>query len=410
LTATELGLRELASWFLPRSAPVAARAAVDSTLASLIVGATAGRGVTAPIRSYFGIDFSRSWALAYLRGASLPAAILTLLFCWGLSGVTLIGLDRRGVYERLGTPAAMLGPGLHLILPWPLGRVRPVEFGIVHEVALGGDPNAGATALVDAEGPAPPGADRLWNRTHPDEVSYVIASETRGRQDFQTVSADIRILYRIGLNDEDALRSVYHAADPTTLVRAAAGRLLSRFFAEHTLGQVLSTNRETFAEDMRAALARDLARSQSGVEVVGAIIEAIHPPVGAADAYHAVQAAEINASSSISFERGRAKGTAAMAQEEAYRLIAAAHATGEETVAASTAEATHFAADVDANAVGGRAFVLERYLGDLSVALARSPLTIIDNRLDGAQAPVVDLRPLAAVATATPGIDDTSRP
>jgi regulator of protease activity HflC (stomatin/prohibitin superfamily) len=37
-----------------------------------------------------------------------------------------VPLDQRAVYERFGAPVRVLHPGLHLILPWPLGRLRPV--------------------------------------------------------------------------------------------------------------------------------------------------------------------------------------------------------------------------------------------------------------------------------------------
>ena len=99
-----------------------------------------------------------------------------------------------------------------------------------------------------------------------------------------------------------------------------------------------------------------------GIEVISVLIEEIHPPAGAAGAYHAVQAAEINASASISDERGRAKRVAGVAQQEARQLTSAAHATAVERMDAANADAYRFDAERRAHAEGGQAYLLERSL------------------------------------------------
>ncbi|WP_048862442.1 hypothetical protein, partial [Acidisphaera rubrifaciens] len=68
-----------------------------------------------------------------------------------------------------------------------------------------------------------------------------------------------------------------------------------------------------------------------------------------------------------------------------------------ETVGTARGDALRFAADRDAYAAGGRAFLLERYDTDLIAALARTPLTIIDQHLSGGDAPALDLRPPSAL-------------
>ena len=133
----ELTLRALGRLFLPAPAPHAARAAVTSIIArAIIAGARTPGGMGAPLREHLGIDFSRSWALIYLRAATLPMLGFLLLLAWGLSGVSLVPLEARAVYERFGAPVAILHPGLHIGLPWPLGTTRVVEYGPVHAIGL----------------------------------------------------------------------------------------------------------------------------------------------------------------------------------------------------------------------------------------------------------------------------------
>ena len=138
--ATTLTVRAWARMFLPAPAPANAKAVTDSVFAALLTG-----GPRAPaelLRTRLGLDFARSWALSFLSAAIMPAIGGTLLLCWGLSGLKLIDLGQRGIYERFGAPVAVLGPGMHLLLPWPLGRLRPVEFGAIHSVAVGADETA----------------------------------------------------------------------------------------------------------------------------------------------------------------------------------------------------------------------------------------------------------------------------
>lgn len=405
LVAAELALRALANWFLPPPQPAAARAAVGSVSALLLQPRRlAPDGLAAPIRDHLGLDFSRSWALRFARGAAVPIALVMALLGWALTGVSLIDLDRRGVYERLGAPVAVWAPGLHVGLPWPLGRVRLVDFGIIHALPLGGD--SATQPPVAAEAAPPPAVDRLWDSPHPAEVSYIIASrETSGGQSFQTVSLDLRVLFRVGMDDAAAMRAAYAVAEPEALVRSEAGRLLARDFAGTVLEDALAADRGSLADALRGKLQAALDRLDSGVEVVGVVIEAIHPPAGAAAAYHNVQAAEIIANTEIATERGRALATAAMARQEATSLVSIAQGGAADIVANAKVAQRGFTADREAARAGGAAFLLERYLANLTQALARSPLVIVDHRLGGTDAPVIDLRSFAAPGSA-PTPDD----
>jgi regulator of protease activity HflC (stomatin/prohibitin superfamily) len=419
--AAELTLHALARLFLPPRSAADARAATDSILATLITGGRHAPGSI--LRTHFGLDFARSWALKFLTAAILPAVLATGLFCWGLSGLKLIDLGQRGVYERFGAPVGVLGPGLHMLLPWPLGRLRPVEYGTIHALALGVDQNEPAAEEIKlgAEETTPVALNRLWETAHPGQANYLVPSPGTGQQGFQSVSTEISVLYRVGLTDEAALRSVYAVSDPPALVKSVADRLVLQFFNSRTLDVVLGSRRENVADSLRESLQRDLDAHAAGIDIVSVLIEEIHPPAGAAAAYHAVQAAEINANASIFDETGRAKRTAGIAQQEAHQLTAAARASAAETLHTADAEAYRFGADRHAYGDGGQAFLLERSYANLRTALSKAPLTIIDHRLPAADGPVIDLRaganrttsgapPAAAPAPAqpsvTPGIED----
>ncbi|HUN75559.1 MAG TPA: SPFH domain-containing protein [Steroidobacteraceae bacterium] len=396
--AAELTARALGRMFLPAPPAEEARAVTESILASVLTGGP--RAPATLLRSHFGLDFARSWALSFLSAAVLPALAGTALLCWLLSGVKLIDMEHRGIDERFGAPVAVLGPGLHLIAPWPFGRMRSVEYGAIHAVPIGVDQSAqdteaGSEEQVGAEATPPLSLNRLWESAHPDQAQYLVPS-TGTAESFQSVSTEIYVLYRVGLTDSAALQSVYTLADPESLIKAAASRLVLRYFNSRTLDAVLGARRENVADSLRDELQGQSAIRGAGIDIVSVLIEEIHPPAGAAAAYHAVQAAEINASASISNEIGRARRAAGVARQEAHQLGTAADAHASEITDAAEADAYRFNADHRAYIEGRQSFLLERSFSKLEAALARSHLTLVDHRLSPDQRPIIDLRSASA--------------
>ncbi len=396
VVAAELAVRALARLFLPARAPDDARAVTDSMVAALVTGGPRAPAVV--LRTQFGLDFARSWALSFLSAALLPALAGTALFCWILSGVKLIDMQHRGVYERFGAPVAVLGPGLHLLLPWPLGRLRSVEYGAIHAVPIGVDQSAAqaSTVAVGAEAVPPVSLNRLWETAHADQAHYLVPSQSSATQSFQSVATEIYVLYRVGLTNTAALQSLYTVADPESLIKAAASRLVLRYFNSRTLAEVIGAQRENVAGMLRSELAADPDIRSAGIDVVSVLIEEIHPPAGAAAAYHAVQAARIDASASISNEQGRAKRTAGVAQEEAHERNAVADARAAETIHAADAVAYRFNAERHAYEEGKQSFLLERRFSADVAAYSRAHITLIDHRLSSDQHTILDLRSLAA--------------
>ncbi|MDF3932866.1 protease modulator HflK [Pseudomonas citronellolis] len=390
--ALELILRAIFSAFLPQREREEPRLVARSLLAGQL------RWPPRPLeflqdelQQRFGIDLRQIWAFSFMRRAFLPVAALVALVGWLLSGVHEIALDGRGVYERFGKPEAVLQPGLHVGLPWPFGRVIAVENGVIHELATSGD-SAAADQPSAAEGPAPEGANRLWDASHRSEKSQVIASSADGKQSFQVVNMDVRFVYRIGLDDAAALAATYNSADVPALIRSTASRVLVHDFASRTLDSVLGGEREALAVDIGKAVQADLDGLHSGVEILATVVEAIHPPAGAANAYHAVQAAQITAQALISRERGKAAEQTNEARLAASQAVDKANADARETLAAAQAADLRFGAERKAWQDAGQAFLLEQYLARLGQGLGGASALIVDHRLGAAEAPTLDLR------------------
>ena len=391
--AFELLARALFRAFLPESSRQILQ--VRSTIIDLLLSGHAARDhLESSVKRRLGVDLERNWALGLFARSAVPAAAGLLLAGWLLTGVREITFDTRGVYERFGVASGVLAPGIHITLPWPFGHVRMVENGTIHEVDLvSEDANSPpSTVLVGADDPAPASADRLWDTAHRGEVSYLIAGLSDHGQSFEAVDVDVRFVYRMGLSDDAALASVYKATEPAELVRTWGGRLLMRYFAVRALDTVLGDAREELSSDLATSLQTDLDTLGSGIEVLGAVIEAIHPPAGAANAYHQVQAAEIRAEARILSERGSASQSLNEALTQASTAVDRSVATAAEVQSEAAADKVRFAADRVAATSGGASFVFERYLDGLSRGLASKRLIIMDHRLTPGMQPTFDLR------------------
>ncbi|MBL0798110.1 protease modulator HflK [Pseudomonas sp. B7] len=410
LVALELLLRALLSLFSPRREQLEPVLLARSFVADLL------RWPPQPLlalqhelHNRFGIDLRQIWAFSYMRRAFLPALVLVAAVGWLLTGLHEIPMQSRGIYERFGKPVQVFGPGLHAGLPWPLGRVLSVENGVVHELATSVGENPAPVQLDPAEGPAPLTANRLWDASHVNDKSQVIASSRGDQQSFQIVNMDVRFVYRIGLSDQAALAATYNSADVPTLIRSTASRILVHDFASRTLDGLLGEDRTGLAEEIGRAVQSDLQKLDSGVEILATVVEAIHPPAGAANAYHSVQAAQIGAQALISRERGAAAEASNQAQLQASLARDQASANAHEINATARAADLKFSAEQKAYASAGQAFLLEQYLSQLSQGLSKAKLLVLDHRLGGSSnAPTIDLRTFTLPAdpartTAQPG-------
>ncbi|MNU50928.1 FtsH protease regulator HflK [compost metagenome] len=412
LVAVELLLRAVLSLFSPR------REQIEPTLLARSFVADMLRWPPQPLlalqhelHNRFGIDLRQIWAFTYMRRAFLPVLAVVAIVGWSLTGIHEIPLQGRGIYERFGKPVVVFGPGLHAGLPWPLGRVLSVENGVVHELATSVGDASTPMQVAPAEGPAPITANRLWDASHVNDKSQVIASSRADKQSFQIVNMDVRFVYRIGLSDQAALAATYNSADVPTLIRSTASRILVHDFASRTLDGLLGEDRVGLAEDIGRAVQADLQKLDSGVEILATVVEAIHPPAGAANAYHGVQAAQIGAQALISRERGAAAEATNQAQLQASIARDQATASAREINASAQATDLKFSAEQKAYASAGQALVLEQYLSQLSQGLANAKLLILDHRLGGSSnAPTIDLRtftlpvdPAPSRQTAQPG-------
>lgn len=400
--AIELGLRALWQIFQPYQRQQPPALPFNSLFASLL-GQDGVRNWRSRLQQGLGLELRQSWALQYLGRAMRPFALALLAAGWLLSSVSTINSDQRGVYERFGQPVAVWQAGWHLGLPWPFGKVRRVEYGVVHQLASGLQQDSQGRWQSPDSTATPTGNNHLWDGNHAAETTQLIASQQGERQSTQLVGLDVRLVYRQGLRDADAL-ALYQQADPTALLHAVADRAMLHYFAGQQLDKLLGDALADTSRQLQQQIQQALNRTGSGLELLAVVIQAIHPPAAAANAYHGVQAAAILAQARVAAERAQAVRSHSAAIQAAVQAARDASASAAERVARSKVDAIAFQADHQAAGIGGQSFLLERYLHALKQGLHQAQPIIIDHRIPASALPTIDLRP-AANNPGLPAID-----
>ncbi|WP_212025491.1 protease modulator HflK [Citrobacter portucalensis] len=348
------------------------------------------------IFQHFGVDVSKIQAFRLMGKIVVPVVLGMVGVGWLVSGLNQVALDKRAVYERFGHPVAVLKPGLHVGLPWPFGKVVVVDYGAVHELKLS-DSEPAKTAMPakiadSIEGPAPQESWRLWDNSHTTDQAQLIASALGDKQSFQIVNMDIRLIWRIGMQDADAMQSLYQTEDLPTLIQRVARQVMAHYFAHQQLDALLNEQRASMSATLNKEIQQRLKRLNTGVELLYTRVESIHPPAGASNAYHGVQAAQIAAHAGIMREKGYAATVSNEAQRKATVAIDKAEATAYELQAQANTSQLRYIAEYDAWKINPEAYINERRYQTYSKALSKTPLLIIDNQASGVNEPMLDLR------------------
>jgi len=403
LVALELGLRALVHGVLGPQRLV-------SCADSLVAGAVLTRrnpltALHAGLRDRFGIDLTQSWSARLVGAASPWVLVVILLLAWALSAISVVPLGSRMVLN--GDAAVRVLPaGAHLQLPWPFITRVLIEDGRIHETLLG--ELEAPLPVIGAQDEPTPAFDRRWDVAHPAESTFLVpAIATPGTgQGFRVIAGDVRVQWRIGQSDTDAILAVSRLSELDVVVARAARRALTRTCAAHPLATLMGGDRDRLGEELRAAVQIDvdqLAGGRSGLDVVAIVIDALHPPVGAAVAYQNVQAAEITALATVATARAAAAKSASVAAVAATVRLADAQAGAGEATALAMAEALRFDRERRSWANQRSALDTERSLAAFTRSFTGKPLILLDAHLDLRQVPGLTLLPFPV-----PGLGDAT--
>ncbi len=200
-------------------------------------------------------------------------------------------LERLGYAEMSadGKTVALLQPGLHVTLPWPIDELRRIPTADLQYAEVG------------TESHATPGLEKVdfqfWlvggDPNSPEEINSQFVTGDAGSP--QMLETHVGIYWRVA-NPAKFYTHLAHSdffeksAEGTqalpvydALVQQAASFAVTRTFAIHTLDKIMLSDRKEVEEHCKRILQDKLNEVDSGLEVEDLTIVDLHPPKGFAD-------------------------------------------------------------------------------------------------------------------------------
>jgi regulator of protease activity HflC (stomatin/prohibitin superfamily) len=287
----------------------------------------------------FGFKISESWFYRFLEKA-LGWLILAQLGVFVLSTCfVVVQPGDQALLERFGRPLGedgVIGPGLHLKLPWPIDQTITYHTEQVQTFIVGAEPEARSTIV--------------WTVTHAKEENFLVATREKDSGQFATgiaggksppvnmLSVSIPVQYQI----TNLAMWAYINEDPETLLKGMALREVVHYLASADFDDLMSRGRaaagKALLENMQSAA--DSLHMGARITFVG--LEDIHPPQKVAEVFEKVVGAAQTKESKILQAQAYALSTNALASAQASNLVWAAEADEHRAVTNSTARAILF--------------------------------------------------------------------
>ncbi len=318
------------------------------------------------LESFFGIDLKGTWALRYVRRSMEPLAALMLLAAWASTGVLTVAATDTAVVERFGAPQRDLGPGLHLVAPWPVDRARRVSTARVHTLRVGHDEEPEVSGGYEPE-------DTLWARQHANTEYTLLLGDGKDLLAFDGV-----LHYRV----TDARAWLYAHGEPEAALSSLAYEAVTRRVVDQDLESVLGQDLALAAEEMRAEVQAQAAELGLGVQIVAFTLTAMHPPVAVATDYQGVISARIDQRTRVLYSHTYTNEILPGVRAEAAQSLTSAEAAALERLAQARGAAQAFTTLEARYSAAPELFRFRRGLETKESQLADTPLILLDHRIE----------------------------
>ena len=270
-------------------------------------------------------------ALAWL--ILIQFVVLVLSSCF-----VFVNPGEQALLERWGRPReAVLNPGLHLKMPWPVDKVFRFNSDKIQSFRIGmaADEDHGRTVT--------------WNIAHEAQPLnlMVAARDNRAATDTNSAAGAVPVdLLTVGIpvqyQIEDIKAFAYNHVNSSNLLERLATREVVRYLVGVDLFDILSKGKEKAGQDLQVAIQKAADEKKMGVKILLVGLEDIHPPQKVATAFENVVGARQESEATIRKAEGYALSTVELARGEADRLVREAESYRFQRVAMADAQATRF--------------------------------------------------------------------
>jgi modulator of FtsH protease HflK len=273
----------------------------------------------------FGFKVSESWFYRFLEKA-LVWLILAQLVIFAVSTCfVVVQPGDQALLERFGRPLGengVIGPGLHVKLPWPIDQTTTYHTEQIQRFIVGAQPSTSDTIV--------------WTKAHSAEENFLVASRSQNVEPellsntlaeskspaVNLLAVSIPIQYQI----TNLTTWAYVNEDPETLLQGVAQREVVQYLASADFSDLMSRGRAVAGERLRENIQKAADQLQLGARVVFVGLEDIHPPSKVADKFEQVVGAGETRQATILQAQAYSINSNAWARAESSRRVWAAEA------------------------------------------------------------------------------------
>jgi regulator of protease activity HflC (stomatin/prohibitin superfamily) len=338
----------------------------------------------------FGFKVSETWfyrlfvekALAWLILLQLGALLLSTM-------VVIIEPGEQGLLERFGKPVGgrtLLNPGLHIVCPWPVDKVRRFRTEQVQSFDIGtpesDEKESGAVLWTIAHNVAETNflvANRMqWTTQSATNASGEVANKQP--PPISIITGTIPVQYQI----KDLVAWEYNNEDSRSLLEDLAYREVVRFLAAVDMNEIMSYGRGSGAEQLQERVQEAADQHKIGARIISVGLQDLHPPVKVAPDYEKVVGAIHTKQAKILAAKADQIKTNALAEAQATNVINMASADAVRTEIGSAAKAFLFTNQIAAYKAAPSVYSQRLYLRALmsSTAGARKYVLLTTNTHD----------------------------
>ncbi len=276
----------------------------------------------------FGFKVSETWFYRFFEKALawlilLQLGVLVLSTC-----VVFIEPGEKALLERFGRPVgekAILEPGAHLKLPWPIDKVYRHRAEQVQTVHVGFSPEE---EDEHGHGGGQPETAVLWTAAHGKEDNFLVANRERfalgtaaapGERRAPPVSL-LSVNVPVQFQVADLKDWVYNHKDASNLLHQISTREVVRYLVSADLNEIMSHARLEAAQALADRIQIAANAHNLGVKILFVGLQGIHPPVKVAPEYEKVVGAIHQKQAKILAAEADAIKTNALAGAQAFAI------------------------------------------------------------------------------------------
>jgi regulator of protease activity HflC (stomatin/prohibitin superfamily) len=239
----------------------------------------------------------------------------------------------QALLERFGRPLGVdgvIGPGLHLKLPWPIDDTTNYHTEQIQRFIIGAEPDQSPTIA--------------WSKSHSKEENFLVASKftndtAAGKSPpVNLLAVSIPVQYQI----TNLAAWAYINEDPDTLLRGIATREVVHYLASADFDDLMSRGRGLAGESLLKSIQAQADARQLGARIIFVGLEDIHPPTKVAKKFEEVVGAAETREAKILQAEAYSTSSNAWASAEASNRVWKAEANRHRAITNSAARANLF--------------------------------------------------------------------